>query len=314
MNVINPLDPAKFKDPQKTAGGDDRASVALQRLRTLWVNTGTLCNIECANCYIESSPKNDRLVYLTAAELRLYLHEIEREWLGTEEIAFTGGEPFMNPDMIAMLEDVLAKGFRALVLTNAMKPMQNKQQAILGLHKWFGESLKLRVSIDHYDPAKHEAERGAGSWEPMIAGLKFLSENGITLDIAGRTPWGEEESDLRDGYAALFAEHDISVDAHDPVALTLFPEMDEKIDVPEITTDCWGILNVSPDDMMCASSRMLIKRKGAEAPSVVACTLLPYDEQFELGNSLAESLRPVPLNHPHCAQFCVLGGGACSAG
>ncbi|HBV56548.1 MAG TPA: radical SAM protein, partial [Rhodobacteraceae bacterium] len=59
--------------------------------------------------------------------------------------------------------------------------------------------------------------------------------------------------------------------------------------------------------------RMVVKRKGASAPSVVACTLLPYDLQFDLGETLAEAERPVALNHPHCAKFCVLGGASCSA-
>ncbi len=58
---------------------------------------------------------------------------------------------------------------------------------------------------------------------------------------------------------------------------------------------------------------MVVKRKGAERPAVVACTLLPYDPQFELGPRLADAAGAVKLNHPHCARFCVLGGGSCSA-
>ena len=96
--------------------------------------------------------------------------------------------------------------------------------------------------------------------------------------------------------------------------MLIFPQMDERLDVPEITESCWGILGKSPSDVMCSSSRMVVKRKGAEAPSVLACTLLAYDEQFELGHTLREAARPVALNHPHCAKFCVLGGAACSKG
>jgi hypothetical protein len=89
--------------------------------------------------------------------------------------------------------------------------------------------------------------------------------------------------------------------------------MDETVDVPEITTACWGILNKSPKDVMCASSRMVVKRRGAAAPSVVACTLLPYEDEFDLGPTLADAEGEVALNHPHCAKFCVLGGASCSA-
>ena len=156
-----PLDPAKFKDPDVTAKGERRAAVALTRLETLWFNTGTLCNITCANCYIESSPRNDRLVYLTAAEVAAYLDEIGRDGLGTKLIGFTGGEPFMNPDLPAMLEDALGRGFEAMVLTNAMKPMHKMKPALLALRERHGDRLTIRVSIDHYGMALHEAERGA---------------------------------------------------------------------------------------------------------------------------------------------------------
>ena len=88
--------------------------------------------------------------------------------------------------------------------------------------------------------------------------------------------------------------------------------MDESVEVPEITTACWGILNKDPKDVMCASSRMVVKRKGAEKPAVLACTLLPYSPEFELGATLEEAERDVALNHPHCAKFCVLGGASCS--
>ena len=89
--------------------------------------------------------------------------------------------------------------------------------------------------------------------------------------------------------------------------------MDQTVEVPEITTACWGILDKSPAQVMCSSSRMVVKRKGAKHPSVVACTLLPYDAAFDLGATLEDAETDVPLNHPHCAKFCVLGGASCSA-
>ena len=307
------LDPAKFRDPNVTAKGEQRAGVALRALKTLWFNTGTLCNLTCRNCYIESSPANDRLSYLTAAEAREYLDEIARNGLPTEEIGFTGGEPFMNPDLPEMLEDALSRGFRVLVLTNAMKPMMKCAEALLALLGRFGERLVVRVSIDHYARPLHQMERGDRSWEPAIAGLDWLARHGFTVRVAGRTAWSEDEASLRRGYARLFAERGVALDAHDPSHLVLFPEMDEGADVPEITSACWSILKRSPDAMMCASSRMVVKRRGAERPAVTACTLLPYDPQFELGATLADAAHEVKLNHPHCARFCVLGGASCSA-
>jgi len=125
--------------------------------------------------------------------------------------------------------------------------------------------------------------------------------------------FAESEANARAGYAALIADHGWSIDANNPMELLLFPEMDETVDVPEITTACWGILDIHPDDMMCASSRMVVKRKGEDKAAVLACTLLWDDPQFEMGKTLKESLKPVALNHPHCARFCVLGGASCSA-
>src|SRR5579875_1318532 len=118
--------PRKFTDPFVTAKGERRAWVALAALTTLWFNTGTLCNITCAHCYIESSPRNDRLAWLSRADVAAYLDEIARDGLPTRTIGFTGGEPFMNRDLVGMLDDVLARGLSALVLTNAMKPMQHR--------------------------------------------------------------------------------------------------------------------------------------------------------------------------------------------
>jgi sulfatase maturation enzyme AslB (radical SAM superfamily) len=227
-------------------------------------------------------------------------------------IGFTGGEPFMNPELIDMLDDALERGFSVLILTNAMKPMAKKKAALLALRERFGDRLALRVSVDHYGPRVHEAERGKHSWKPTIEGLEWLAENGFRIDVATRRLSGESEAAMRAGFAALFAAHDIPIDASDPVRLMIFPEMDARIDVPEITEACWSILHKSPDDVMCASSRMVIKRKGAAAPAVLACTLLPYDPQFELGRTLNDASGSVPLNHPHCAKFCVLGGAACS--
>ncbi len=307
------LDPKKFRHPDITARGEKRASVALAKLETLWFNTGTLCNLTCTNCYIESSPANDALVYLTAAEVSEYLDEIAALGWPAREIGFTGGEPFMNPGIVAMLEDALARGFDVLVLTNAMKPMQRHKAALLALKERFGARLTLRVSVDHYSPTLHELERGARTWAPMHEGLAWLAANGFSLAIAGRTVWKESEEKLREGYQRLFRELGMVLDAKDASRLVLFPEMDATLDVPEITTACWDILGVHPDAMMCASSRMVVKRKGAERPAVVACTLLPYDPQFELGASLADASGAVKLNHPHCARFCVLGGGSCSA-
>lgn len=304
----------KFADPYITDDGSQRAHVALHELKTLWLNTGTLCNLACENCYIESTPSNDRLSYLTLEEALPYLNEIQQNGLGTQEIGITGGEPFMNPEILAIMQACLSRGFKLLVLTNAMRPMMRPriQAGLLDLLKTYGKAMTIRVSVDHFKQTLHEEERGPDSWAPMIKGLRWLSRNKFQIDIAGRTRWGEGEDELRQGFAVLFQQQKICVDALDATQLTLFPEMNDHTHVPEITTDCWNILGVAANDMMCATSRMVVKHKDQEQPSVMACTLLAYDEQFNLGTTLKQAAKSVHLNHPHCAKFCVLGGGSCS--
>ncbi|MCB1337323.1 MAG: radical SAM protein [Maritimibacter sp.] len=305
--------PGKFRDPAVTADGSPRATVALTRPKTLWFNTGTLCNIECTNCYIESSPTNDRLEYLGLKDAIRYLDELAALGWPVEEIGFTGGEPFMNPAIIKMIEASLERGYRVLVLTNAMKPVMRPrlQQGLKRLVALWGDRLVLRVSLDHWERAPHDAIRGTGSYDETLAGLRWLRDEGLKLAVAGRALWGVDEAAARAGYAGFFAEHRLAIDAADPSACVIFPEMDLGVEVPEITTGCWDILGKSPDSVMCASSRMVVKRRGYPA-AVLACTLIAYDEAFELGATLAEADRPVALNHPHCAKFCVLGGAACS--
>jgi hypothetical protein len=314
-NTARAAAPTKFADPLVTAKGEPRATVRLRALETLWFNTGTLCNIECRNCYILSSPTNDELVYLTAAEIRGYLDEIAARGLATREIGFTGGEPFMNPELGAMARLALERGFEVLILTNAMRPMMRPavQDGILSLARAFGGRLTLRVSLDHHAAPQHDDQRGEGSFEKTLEGMRWLRDAGIRMAVAGRSIWGEDEDDCRAGFAALFAREGFDVDASDPAALVLFPEMDPEVDVPEITTACWGVLGKSPDSVMCSNARMVVRRRGEPHPVVLACTLLAYDRQFELGRTLAEADRPVALNHPHCAKFCVLGGARCSA-
>ena len=153
----------KFGDPDVTANGERRARVALAGLRTLWINTGSLCNITCRNCYIESSPENDRLAYITRAEAAAYLDEIEHGQWPVREIGFTGGEPFMNPDIIDMLGDALERGFQVLLLTNAMQPMLRPRirEGLMRLNQAYGGHFapSRQPRSLHEGAARHRADR-----------------------------------------------------------------------------------------------------------------------------------------------------------
>ena len=211
-----------------------------------------------------------------------------------------------------MIKESLTRGFRVLVLTNAMKPLHHRCGDLLAMRECHGDALAIRVSIDHFTQNKHEDIRGTRTWEPMIEGLRWLAANGFNLNVAGRTCWDETDNEARAGYRAFFQSEAINIDADDPARLVLFPEMDMAVDVPEITVHCWDILGIKPETIMCATSRMIVHKKGADGPVVVPCTLLPFDDEFELGADLSQSAGGIRLNHPHCAKFCVLGGASCS--
>jgi len=206
----------KFSNPEFTAKGEKRAIVPLVSMQTLWFNTGTLCNIECENCYIFSSPTNDALVYLSIEDVTQYLDELDhlkektpKRW-SPREIGFTGGEPFMNPAIIDILRETLSRGHKVLMLTNAMAPMMRPRmrEGLLELQELYGEQLTMRISIDHYSKDLHDKERGEGAFEKTLIGMRWLSEHGFRLDVAGRTCWGEDEAHAREGYASLFAPGD----------------------------------------------------------------------------------------------------------
>lgn len=288
-----------------------RAVVALDGLETLWFNTGTLCNIACAQCYIESSPRNDRLAYLDRGEFERVLNDVaaRRE---LREIGFTGGEPFLNPDTPAMIDMALACGYRVLVLTNAMLPMQHRRG---DLRRWRADSERfaLRVSLDHFTKAGHERLRGLRSWDAAIDGVRMLLHDGIGFTVASRfDPTREEEAQVRAGFATLFRSEGVALDAHDPDALLLLPELALDLGISGVNDAAWKALHARGRDAMCRTSRMVAKRKGAARASFVACTLLPYDERFDLGSNLSDVAKPIVLDAPACAQFCVFGAGSCS--
>ena len=300
----------KFLNPEITAKGEPRAWVELKQLKTLWFNTGTLCNLACQNCYIESSPTNDRLVYLEPADFKIFLDEFAQQ-KPPDLIGLTGGEPFLNPSIIPILELILSSGFEVLVLTNAYRVIKKHKVNLLSLKDIYGSKLKIRVSLDHYTAAIHEKERGAGTFGKTLEQLKWFYDNNFEISIAGRSLQNETRDIAIKGFSNVLKENGINLEVESK--LVVFPEMKTQRDVPEITTACWDLLNSSPDNQMCATERMIVKRKGDTAAVVMPCTLLAYDKQFVLGKTLNDARKKVHLNHRFCAEFCVLGNASCSA-
>lgn len=300
----------KFSNKEVTLDGSDRAFVDLEELKTIWLNTGTVCNLSCSNCYIESTPKNDRLAFLTLGDVKKILAEIKSEQYPVQLIGITGGEPFINKDIIPIITEVLKNQIEILILTNGFKVIDRHSDDLQKLKEEFQEKLHIRVSLDHYTMTVHENERGINTFDKTLANVKWLADQNFNLSIAGRSLKNESPTNAKESYMALFKNNQILVDSS---KIVIFPEMDLKREVPEITTACWDILKKTPQMQMCSSERMIVKRKGEQELTILPCTLIAYDHTFDLGHTLKTSEKKVYLNHKFCAQFCVLGGGSCSS-
>ena len=222
----------------------------------------------------------------------------------------------MNPDMAAMAESALARGYDVLILTNAMKPMMRPrvQAALVDLNAASARSSPCASASIIGAPICTTKSAGRTASTKRSTGLRWLRDHGIRARrspaaCAGATATRTCARATR----ALFAREDLAIDADDHAALVIFPEMDARVDVPEITVDCWRILNKSPNDVMCA-----IEPHDREAQGrCVArrCSPARFCPTIHSSNWARpwRGLAPVKLNHPHCAKFCVLGGGSCKA-
>jgi len=285
---------------------------APERLEMLWFHLGSRCTLACRGCYVESSPRNDRLAFITFSTFRDFLAEA-RAFPSLRRVGFTGGEPFLNPELGAMLAHTLASGLAALVLTNGLAPLRRALSWLTPLAAAHPGQITIRISLDAPSAEEHEALRGPGTFAPALAALRTLSRLPLRLAVAGRmTGPPAEEALLRERYAALFAAHDLPLDAYDRESLVLFPELGGEDALPPLRPALLALRERQGLGLMCRRERMVVHRKGAPAAEVVACTLLPEEPRFSLGTSLAEAWRPVRLDHPHCARFCVLGGTSCS--
>src|SRR5450631_33164 len=146
-------------------------------LDTLWFQVaGTLCNLTCTHCFISCSPTNHSHEMLTLADVRRRLAEAAD--LGVREYYFTGGVPFMNPEMLVMIEETLRQG-PASVLTNGLLLTQERCVRLKALSDASLYSLDIRISIDGYTPETNDPIRGAGTFDKILRGIRNLAEAGL---------------------------------------------------------------------------------------------------------------------------------------
>ncbi len=155
----------------------DYPAAPLFALDTLWFQVaGTLCNIQCAHCFISSSPSNRSHEMLSLETVKRFL--AEGEALGVKEYYFTGGEPFLNREIFDILEAALALG-PVSVLTNGLLIRPDVASRLKRLSDASEYSLDLRISIDGWDAATNDPVRGTGTFDRILAGIRNLAEGGL---------------------------------------------------------------------------------------------------------------------------------------
>lgn len=291
-----------------TPEGEPRGYIRPHALKELWFHTGTKCNLSCDFCLEGAGPSDKRLQTPKFEEVKPFIDEALT--LGVEQFSFTGGEPFLAKDIIAILD--YATRFRpCLVLTNGTDPLMKRLDDLLNLQAKSRHPIAFRVSIDSADSRIHDAGRGTGNFAKAFRGLRQLHRLGFKISLARHIKKGEEAGKVEQQYRQLLQQNGLPIDTN-IVAFPDFLPPGSIADVPHITTSCMTKYQNQHqrESYMCASSKMVIK-KGKQM-QIYACTLVDDDEDYFLATTLVDSMKKtINLKHHRCYS-CFALGASCS--
>ena len=161
----------------------------------LWLYSNFHCNLACGYCCAESSPKaSPRLLPLTVAAAAV--DEFVAQ--GGQELLITGGEPFLHPELDAMVHRA-ADRVPVVILTNAMVFKGRRRDMLESMSR---DRVTLQVSLDSAGPGIHDRQRGAGSHARALAGIELARELGFRVRVAA-TLHADELSSADRLHAAL---------------------------------------------------------------------------------------------------------------
>ncbi len=282
--------------------GESAPRVGLKALDTLWFQvSGTLCNLACTHCFISCSPTNRTHDMLGLEEIRRHLDEAAT--LGVKEYYFTGGEPFLNPEMEAILEAALAQG-PTTVLTNGMLLDPDRCARLAAMADAADYSLDLRVSLDGYDAPSNDAIRGDGVFERTLEGVGNLVAVGINPVLTVTEVYDENATD--DGKERFFELlRGLGIDKPRLKVLPIFHigaeaerggayEQWQRLRAGDIAGDSW-------DHLQCSSCRMVTDQ------GVWVCPILVNEPEGKMGMTLSDTLGRYELDHPACWTCHVYG-------
>ncbi len=278
----------------------------LSALDELWFQvSGTLCNLECVHCFISCSPKNQSFGFLSLATVRAVLEESKQH--GVKEYYFTGGEPFLNKELVSILETTLLYG-PATVLTNGTVLKTEWLERLRAAEQSSVYCLEFRVSIDGPTAEINDPIRGERTFERAMKGVQMLVEYGFLPIITMTRTWSDEEDgDVLSKFREVLQQH-----GYTRARLKILPRL--KIGAEE-TRSCGYepsekitaamMEGYDQSQLVCNHSRLISDR------GVHVCPILLEASDSLLGKTLAEALKPFPLTHGACFT-CYQYGSICT--
>ncbi len=267
---------------------------------------GTVCNLTCAHCFVPSGPDERRHDFMGREQVRALVRDGLA--LGVREVYFTGGEPFLHRELTAILADTLAVA-PATVLTNGTLFTRQRVRDLARLSARAPYSLEIRVSLDGYTAATHDALRGAGAFARTLEGLGRLSRAGLA-PIVTATQLGEEDPLA---YHQRFVDVLRAAGVERP-RLKILPLFKLGREAgrgggyaPDETLAGLPPDRFDPGRLQCGGCRAVTSQ------GVFVCPLLVDEPAARMGALLAESLRPFTLRHGACFT-CYVTGMTCANG
>jgi len=280
--------------------------VPLAHLDDLWFQVGgTLCNLECKHCFISCSPHNHSFGFLGLESVRSALEASVP--LGVKEYYFTGGEPFLNRDMVAILELTLQYG-PATVLTNGTVFKDEWLERLRKAEAASPYSLEFRVSIDGFSSEENDPIRGPGTFERAMKGARQLVAHGfLPIITVARTRDDQDDAALFDGFVKV-----LKANGYPRPRLKILPTLRLGAEI-ERQRGYASDERVTPEMMagfdegllICNHSRIVTDR------GVFVCPILIEAPDARLGATLEGSLGPYALRH-HACYTCYQYGTICS--
>jgi molybdenum cofactor biosynthesis enzyme MoaA len=280
--------------------------VPLAHLDDLWFQVGgTLCNLACTHCFISCSPHNRSFGFLDLETVRRYLEESVS--LGVKEYYFTGGEPFLNRDMVPILELTLRYG-PATVLTNGTVFKEEWLERLRRAEAGSPYSLEFRVSIDGFTAEENDAIRGPRSFARSLHGVRQLLAHGfLPIITVTRVHEATDDEALFDGFVRL-----LRAEGYHRPRIKILPTLrlgaeeervrgyhkDERV-TPEM------LEGFDLGSLICQHSRIVTDR------GVAVCPILIEATDAHLGRTLAEAGVAYPLRH-HACYTCYQFGALCA--